>query len=121
VQIAQYNAGLMKDISANQTDGTKVLANMGADVLARLGDSVTNVWNTSGANMTTAWEHQMAQSSDVIEKMLTAAGNTTDAARTIAATAMSTYQPAENKAQDTALKLGMIAAAGVAIVMLTRK
>jgi len=125
-------AKLLEGISRDQTDGIKTIAGFGDDALRRMGESATSMYATAGSNAvrsfdlatqrsTDAWSATVEKSSGLIDSLLKGASNTVNAARDISQQAITSFQPAENKAQDTSLKLGMIAAAGVAVLMLTRK
>lgn len=141
--INAQNTAFLRDVNAGQTDGIKAIAAFGTDALNRMGASATDLFSTSSANAVRsfdlatarstdawnaavergadAWSDTVKQSTSLIDKLLTGATNTVNAARDISQQAITSFQPAENKAQDTSLRLGMIAAAGVAILMLTRK
>jgi hypothetical protein len=124
-------AKLLEGISRDQTDGIKTIAGFGDDALRRMGESATSLYATAGSNAvrsfdlatqrsTDAWAATVEKSTGLIDSLLKGASNTVNAARDISQQAITSFQPAENKAQDTSLKLGMIAAAGVAVLMLTR-
>ncbi len=124
-------AKLLEGISRDQTDGIKTIAGFGDDALRRMGESATSLYATAGSNAvrsfdlatqrsTDAWTATVEKSTGLIDSLLKGASNTVNAARDISQQAITSFQPAENKAQDTSLKLGMIAAAGVAVLMITR-
>lgn len=130
--INAQNTAFLRDVGRDQTDGIKAIAAFGTDAINRMGASATDLFSTSSANAvrsfdlatarsTDAWSATVEKSTSLIDKLLTGANNTVNAARDISQQAITSYQPAENKAQDTSLRLGMIAAAGVAVLMLTRK
>jgi hypothetical protein len=121
VRLGELNSQLLGAVAETQTDAVKSLAGFGYAGLRDMGESVTNLYSVAGSNASKAWAHTVDASEATIAKLLDGASKNSDSARAIAMSAMSNYQPAENKAQDTALKLGMIAAAGVAAVMFLRK
>ena len=121
VQLGQFNAELLGAVSGQQTDAVRALAGFGAEGLRTMGQSVTDLYGRAGSNTAQAWGATLNASEKLLGRVLDASDRTTDAARAVASTAIATYQPAENKAQDTALKLGVIVAAGVALVFLMRK
>ena len=101
-------------VSYNSTDAVKAIAQLGADTIKATGDSVVKLNETSTAANVTAWDKTVSTSAALVDKLI-------DASTTLGTSAIDRYQPAENKAQDTSLKLGMIAAAGVAATLLLSK
>ena len=65
----------------------------------------------------TTWDKTLTTSAALVDKLIDSAA----ASYGIAEKAIDRYQPAENKAQETSLKLGMIAAAGMAAMVLLGK
>ena len=98
-------------ITYNSSDAVKAIAAMGAETIANTGEAVVQLNASSVAANTTAWDKTVTTGAALIDKLI-------DQSTTIGAKAIENYQPAENKAQDTSLKLGLIAAAGVAATLL---
>ena len=95
----------------NSSDAVKAIAQMGTDTIAKTGEAVVQLNQSSMAANATAWDKTVTAGAALVDKLI-------DASAGVANTAIDRYQPAENKAQDTSLKLGMIAAAGVAATLL---
>lgn len=121
VRLGELNAQLLGMVAETNTDAVKSIAAMGADGIRAMGQSVTDLYGRAGSNVAESWGETVDASERLIGKILSTAQQSTDAARVISQSAMSSYQPAENKAQEVSLKLGMIAAAGVAAMVLLRK
>lgn len=102
------------NIEYNSTDAVKAIAQLGADTIKQTGEAVVKLNETSTAANVTAWDKTVSTSAALVDKLI-------DASTTLGTSAIDRYQPAENKAQDTSLKLGMIAAAGVAATLLLSK
>lgn len=113
VRLGELNSQLLGMVAETQTDAVKTLANFGTQGFAHLGESVTDVYKTAGQNTAQAWSATVNKSGDLIEKLIGAAGQNSDAARSIAQSAISSFQPTENK-QGDAMKWGAIALAVVA-------
>lgn len=101
-------------VSVNSSDAIKAIAAMGADTIAKSGAAVVELNQASLDANVTAWDKTVTAGAALVDKLI-------DASSGIANSAIDKYQPAENKAQETSLKLGMIAAAAVAATMLLNK
>lgn len=128
--INKQNTDLLRDLGQNQTDGIKTIAGFGDNALRVMGESATSMYATAGNNATRAfdlaterstdaWTATVEKSTGLIDSLLKGANNTVNAARDISQQAITSYQPTENKGQDT-LKWALIAAAGVAALVLTK-
>lgn len=115
VRLGELNAQFLGAAAGAQSDAVKAVAGLGAEAFRDLSATSANTW---GANER-AWSHTVDAASGVIDKLLTNAQGSTDAARAIAGAAISSYQPAESKAGD-ALKWGAIAAAVIGGVLLMK-
>lgn len=101
-------------IEVNDTDAVKAIAGMGAETIAKTGEAVVRL-NQAGMDANyKAWDSTVQAGTQLVDKLI-------DASTTLGSAAISSFQPAENKANDTSLKLGMIAAAGVAATLLLSK
>ena len=121
VRLAELQAQFMGAAAGQQTDAVKTIAAMGADGIRRMGESVTDLYGQAGSNTAQAWSHTLDASQALMAKVLDQAGSTSSAAGRLAEVAISSYQPAENKQADTSLRLGMLAAAAVAALVLVPK
>ena len=101
-------------INVNSTDAVKAIAQLGTETIRATGDSVVKLHETTTAANVTQWDKTVSAGAQLVDKLI-------DASTTLGTSAIDRYQPAENKAQDTSLKLGMIAAAGVAATLLLSK
>ncbi len=104
-------------VSYNSTDAVKAIAQMGADAIARTGEAVVQLNQTSTAANITSWDKTVATSAALVDKLI----ESSTKSYAVAEKAIDRFQPAENKTNDTSLKLGMIAAAGVAATILLSK
>lgn len=107
-------AGSSGTFNVNSSDAVKAIAQMGSDTIAATGEAVVQL-NQAGleANVT-AWDKTLQRGADLVDKLI-------DSTTQIGTSAITNFQPAENKASETSLKLGMIAAAAVAAsVLLSR-
>ncbi|MDT7522034.1 hypothetical protein RAE21_06360 [Rhodoferax sp. TBRC 17198] len=111
----QDGAGLSNSsgntVNVNSTDAVQTVANMGADTLKNIGGAIVELNKTTTATQATSWDNTVNAGAKLIDKLI-------DKSTTTAEAAINSFQPAENKANDTSLKLGMIAAAGVAAVVI---
>jgi hypothetical protein len=121
VQLGKFNAELLGAVAETNTDAVKAIAQLGADGIRQMGASVTDMYGKAGSNTASAWSHTVDASAGLIDRLLTAAEKNTAVAGAVAQSAIGSFQPAENKASDAAVKLGMVAAGGVALMFLMRK
>jgi hypothetical protein len=101
-------------ISYNSTDAVKAISGMGADVIRASGAAVVELNRDAMAGNVQAWDTTVNAGAKLVDKLI-------DASVGLGASAIDKFQPADNKANDTSLKLGMIAAAGVAAVVIMGK
>lgn len=120
VRLGELNSQLLGMVAETQTDAVKAVAQFGANGFRDLGESVTNLYSVAGQNAGKAWSETLNASGELIDKLVSSANRTTDAARSVAQSAVSSYQPTESKNAD-ALKWGAIAAAVVGGLYLMRK
>lgn len=98
----------------NSSDAVKAIAQLGVDGIAKTGAAVVELNQASLDANVTAWDRTVTTGAALVDKLI-------DASTTLGSAAITNFQPAENKASDTSLKLGMIAAAGVAATLLLSK
>lgn len=101
-------------LHVNSTDAVQAIAAMGADTIAKTGAAVVQLNQSSQAANLAAWDVTVNRGADLVDKLI-------DASTSIGTAAVTNFQPAENKSQDTSLKLGLIAAAAVAATVLLKK
>lgn len=116
----------------SSSDAISALANMGTDVVRRSGESVVDLTRAGMDSNFRAWDSTVSAGAALVDKLIDASTEQIKAGHRateqiaekgfgISQAAISNFQPTENKAQDTSLKLGMIAAAGVAATLLLAK
>ncbi len=101
-------------VNFNSSDAVKAIAQLGTEAIAKTGAAVVELNQSSIDANVTAWDKTVTAGAALVDKLI-------DASTTLGTSAIDKFQPAENKAQDTSLKLGMIAAAGVAATLLLSK
>lgn len=101
-------------VNFNSSDAVKAIAQLGTDAIAKTGAAVVQLNQSSLDANVTAWDKTVTAGASLVDKLI-------DASTTLGTSAINNFQPAENKASDTSLKLGMIAAAGVAAALLLSK
>lgn len=109
VRLAELQAGLAGAVAEQQTDAVKSIAAFGSDSIARMGESVTNLYAVAGNNSSKAWEHTIDASASVLDRLFTGAEANSAAASQVANAAIASYTPSENKSTD-AMKWVAIAA-----------
>ena len=138
VRIAEFNAQLLRAVSADQGETVKLLAQMGADGVSKQAGAATNLFATSSASSSAAWGHTIDRSAELVDKLMstsrenagTAAaswGHTVDksaelidkllftargtvaGANAVASQAVASFTPTANKQAD-AMKYAMLAA-----------
>lgn len=94
-------------INMNSSDAVKAIAQLGTDAIAKSGEAIVQLNQSSQAANAAAWDATLTKGAALVDKLI-------DSSTSLGTAAIDKFQPAENKAQDTSLKLGMIAAAVVA-------
>ena len=121
VRLAELQAEFMGAAAGQQSDAVKTIAQLGTEGIRRMGESVTDLYGQAGSNTAQAWSHTLDASQALMARVLDQAGSTSSAAGRLAEVAIGSYQPSENKQADTSLRLGMLAAAAVAALVLVPK
>lgn len=121
VRLAELQSQLTGAAIGQQSDAVRALAGMGNDTIRAMGASVTGLFDRAGSNTAQAWSHTLDASQQLMADMLDRAGSTADTAGRLAQAAIASYQPADNKQADTSLRLGMLAAAAVAALVILPK
>lgn len=116
-KIAEFNHATTSEVVKAQTDATKFFMNAGADVLNKMGESVTDIYARSGANTAAAWSHTIDASATALDKLTAGAKANADAAQTVAVAALNANKSDASGLSD-AFKYTAIAAAVVAGVWL---
>lgn len=110
VKIAEFNAQLLRELSQDQGDTVKLIAQMGADNFTKQTQAATDLFATSSTAAERAWTHTIDESSEIMDRLLLTAKDTISGANAIASQAVSSFEPTENKSADT-IKYAAIAAA----------
>lgn len=97
--------------NVNSTDAVAAISKLGADTISNIGGAVVDLNKDSVQANAAAWDRTVTVGASLVDKLI-------DASTSLGSSAITSFQPAENKANDTSLKLGMIAAAGVAATLL---
>lgn len=122
VQLGAYNDALLQAVAESQGDTVKAIAKMGTDSISSSAAAATDLFATGSANATKAWGQTIDTASELIDRMMTQASNTVTGAQSIASQAIDSYQPSENKASDTQMRIALLGAAAVlAAALITRK
>lgn len=101
-------------ISVNSPDAIKAVAQLGAETIARTGEAIVQLNRDSSAANLTAWDKTVTVGAQLVDKLI-------DKSTGVATAAISSYQPTENKTQDTTQKVVLYAAAaGAAALLLAR-
>lgn len=108
-------------INVNDTDAVKAIASMGADTIARTGEAVVQLGTVGMDANLKAWDSTVQAGALLVDKLIDASTEQLKAGQQATQSAISNFQPTENKQADTSLKLGMIAAAVVAATLLLSK
>lgn len=137
-------------LQVNSSDAVQAMASMGAETIARAGEAVVQLNQSSQAANVTAWDTTVTRGAELVDRLIDATNKQNTSSRktteklidattkqlefgqksadqiaekgaALGQAAISSFQPTDNKAQDTSLKLGMIAAAAVAATLLLRK
>jgi hypothetical protein len=113
-QLARFNNELAQASFDSTNDTARVLGQMAIQYGAGLGESVTDLYSSAGQNNTKAWSHTLNASERLMAGILDGATRTTQTAANVATSAISAFQPAENKQAETMGKMAMLAA-GLAV------
>jgi hypothetical protein len=110
VKVAEFNSQLLQAVSEDQTASFRNLVGGAADM-----------YRVSGANQLKAWETTIGGSTALFGKAIDAVAGAASESRSLAATAIGAYQPADNKASDTVTKVAFAVVAGLALFFIMRK
>lgn len=109
------------NVSINSSDAVKAIAAMGADTLKNIGGSIVDINKTTTDLNKTTWDKTLTMSTKLIESLTDniskSYGMTTDLMNQglqLAGKTVDSFQPTDNKTQDT-VKLAMIVAAVAAV------
>lgn len=130
--VSLNSTGAVQAVATQSTDAVRAVAALGSDVLRNVGGAVVDLNRDSMQANAAAWDRTVTVGAGLVDKLIDA---TTEQIKSgqrateqiaekgfgISQAAISGFMPAENKASDTSLKLGMIAAAAVAATLLLRK
>lgn len=116
-KIAAFTTELLGHVAETQGDAVKTIAKLSADSIGGVGD----LYARSGSNVTQSLDGLLKLTESVTGKLIEKSASQGDGARTLAQSAIASYQPPEAKQNDTVTKLGYAAAAVVAGLILIRK
>lgn len=116
--IAALNDQLLGALGDQQGDTMRVIAGLGTTGIRQMGESATNLFQTSAANSAQAWSHTLDVASQALDMSFSAAHDALGASTGLAQGAMQTYQPADNKASDNMAKVMMVLGVAVVVVVL---
>ena len=120
VQIAKLNSELLGSVSQSQGDTVKTIGKFGFDSLTAASRAATDLYANSSTGAGAAFGHAVDKSSELIDKLMTTAQNTTLGAQTVARDAMKSYQPPAAQNAST-MRYALIAAAAVAVLVVLKK
>lgn len=94
-------------VSVNSPDAVKAVAQLGTDALKTVGGSVVELNQASLDANLTAWDKTITAGAALVDKLI-------DKSSSIASDAITTYQPNENRREETYQMVGLAAAAAFA-------
>lgn len=100
-------SGSSGNINVNSPDAVKAVAQMGTDTIREVGGAVVELNQASLDANLTAWDKTVTAGAQLVDKLI-------DATTTIGSKAIDSYQPNENKREDTYQMVGLAAAAALA-------
>ncbi|MCM3565910.1 hypothetical protein [Hydrogenophaga intermedia] len=100
-------SGSSGSINVNSPDAVKAVAQMGTDALKTVGGSVVELNQASLDANLTAWDKTITAGAALVDKII-------DKSSSIATDAITTYQPNENRREETYQMVGLAAAAAFA-------
>lgn len=100
-------------ININDPDAVKALAQLSTDAISKTGGAVVELNRASLDANVSAWDKTVTTGANLVDKLI-------DASTALGSSAIDKFQPAENKAQDATVKLGMFAAIGLVAFSLLR-
>lgn len=118
-EIARVNAEYQQAIFESSTDGLKALSSMGQNVLNNMGDSLTKVFELSGANQTRAFEHLLDKSGDLLMQQMANGRAGSDAANALAAQSISAANPQQDQ-NNTMVKIAIAVAVAFAVAVIAK-
>lgn len=116
VKLGELNAQLLGAVAETQSDALKTVAGLGAGAFR---DVAGNLGQITGASER-AWSHTIDAAGSLLEQTIATSKASTDAAKSLAQSAIASYQPADNKTAD-AFKYAAIAAAAIAALYAFRR
>jgi hypothetical protein len=113
--LARMQSELLKTISGNQTDATKVIAGLGSETVMGMGEALTDMFST-GANWNAkTWGETLAASREILGMAASQAKGAQDTAAAVARDAIAAFEPTQNKESDSSWKTWAAVAAALAI------
>ena len=100
-------SGSSGNINVNSPDAVKAVAQMGTDTIREVGGAVVELNQASLDANLTAWDKTVTAGAQLVDKLI-------DASTTLGSKAIDTYQPNENRREETYQMVGLAAAAAFA-------
>lgn len=120
VAVQRLNTEFLRAAADGQSDTVRLLANMGAQTVRDSGGAATELFSLGFQNSARAWENTLDAGTRLMGQMLTGAEKTTQAAQSVATTAIGAFQPGENKQSEAVKWIGLAAVGVVALLLLRR-
>lgn len=114
------DAEVLRTLAETMPDAVRALSDAGADVINRAGGAVVDMNRDSIAANTKSFDSVVDFGAQAIDKLIDASVKTAQTGNALASQAVQSFMPSENKNAD-AMKWGLIAAAGVAAVVILGK
>lgn len=114
------DAHVLDTLAYSMPDSVKALAGYGSDVLSQMGGAVVDLNRDSMAQNARSFDAIVQAGSGMVDKIIGASVQTAQLGNQLAATAVQSFEPVQNKAADTSKYVAWGAAAVVALVVLVR-
>ncbi|MFT3665576.1 hypothetical protein [Piscinibacter sp.] len=110
-RIVELQSQLAGAVTESGSDTLRAVAGLGMGAFNDLTGSLSNLSATNER----AWSHTVDSAEKVITGLLAGAKDSTDAAKSLAASAIASYQPSENKSADTFKWIGVALAVALGL------
>lgn len=100
-------SGSSGSINVNSPDAVKAVAQMGTDTIKTIGGAVVDLNQASLDANLSAWDKTVTAGAQLVDKLI-------DASTTLGGKAIDSYQPNENRREETYQMVGLAAAAAFA-------
>ncbi len=106
-------SGSSGSINVNSPDAVKAVAQLGTDTIKTIGGAVVDLNQASIDANLSAWDKTVTAGAALVDKLI-------DKSTSVADKAIASYQPNENRREETLQTLGIAAAAAVAAYVLLK-